>query len=181
MPIVFCASLLPWLNAMNAAEPTCSVRNRSFIVRGLARRNRFRRTTMKMNPIVSPRTGERTSGTRTLFTTPSTLIACAPSAIRTAPSSPPISAWLDELGMPRRHVIRFQTIAPTSAAATMIWPGGPSGVVARPDEIVTATAVPVSAPTKFAVADMRIACSGRSARVDTDVAIAFAVSWKPLM
>jgi hypothetical protein len=34
---------------------------------------------------------------------------------------------------------------------------------------------------KFAVADMRIACSGLSARVDTDVAIALAVSWKPLM
>ena len=29
-----------------------------------------------------------------------------------------------------------------------------------PDAIVLATAVPVSAPTKFAVADMRIACSG---------------------
>ena len=52
---------------------------------------------------------------------------------------------------------------------------------ARPEEIVLATAVPVSAPTKFAVADMRIACSGRRARVETDVAIALAVSWKPLM
>ena len=35
--------------------------------------------------------------------------------------------------------------------------------------------------TKFAVADIRIACSGLSARVETDVAIALAVSWKPLM
>ena len=50
-----------------------------------------------------------------------------------------------------------------------------------PEAIVLATAVPVSAPTKFAVADMRMACVGRSARVDTEVAIAFAVSWKPLM
>ena len=78
-------------------------------------------------------------------------------------------------------MIRFQVIAPTSAAATMIWPSSPAGVVASPEAIVLATAVPVSAPTKFAVADIRIACSGRSARVETDVAIAFAVSWKPLM
>ena len=100
----------------------------------------------------------------------------------TAPSSPPISAWLDELGMPSRHVIRFQAIAPTSAAATIdLALRSPSGVVASPDAIVFATAVPVRAPTKLAVADMRIACSGRRARVETDVAIAFAVSWKPLM
>ena len=50
-----------------------------------------------------------------------------------------------------------------------------------PEAMVLATAVPVRAPTKFAVADMRMAWLGRSARVDTDVAIAFAVSWNPLM
>jgi len=43
-----------------------------------------------------------------------------------------------------------------------------------------ATAVPVNAPRKLAVADMRMAWYGRRARVETDVAIAFAVSWKPL-
>ena len=50
-----------------------------------------------------------------------------------------------------------------------------------PEAIVFATAVPVSAPTKFAVADIRIACDGRRARVETEVAMAFAVSWNPLM
>ena len=83
--------------------------------------------------------------------------------------------------MPSRHVIRFQAIPPTSAAATTICPSSPVGVSAIPDAIVLATAVPVSAPTKFAAADIRIAWLGRSARVETDVAIAFAVSWKPLM
>ena len=83
--------------------------------------------------------------------------------------------------MPSRHVSRFQAIAPTSAAATIDWPSRRPASSARPDAIVFATAVPVRAPTKLAVADMRIACSGRSARVDTDVAIALAVSWKPLM
>ena len=72
-------------------------------------------------------------------------------------------------------------IAPTRAAATITWPVAPSGSVASPDAIVRATAVPVNAPTKFAVADMRIACAGLSARVETEVAIELAVSWKPLM
>ena len=96
-----------------------------------------------------------------------------------APSSPPISAWLLELGMPSRHVMRFQVIAPIRAAATTT--RSVSVDSTRPAPIVLATAVPVSAPTKFAVADSRIACSGLRARVDTEVAIAFAVSWKPLM
>ena len=51
----------------------------------------------------------------------------------------------------------------------------------RPEAIVTATAVPVNAPTKLAVADRMIAYSGLRARVETEVAIALAVSWKPLM
>ena len=107
--------------------------------------------------------------------------AVKPEAATTAPMSPPISAWLDDDGMPRRQVMRFQAIAPRSAAATMTWPAFAGRRRARPVAIVFATAVPVSAPTKFAVADMRMACDGRSARVDTDVAIALAVSWKPLM
>ena len=112
---------------------------------------------------------------------PSRVERCRPrDAATAAPISPPISAWLDDDGMPSRHVIRFQTMPPTSAAATTIWPASPPGIVAIPDAIVFATAVPVSAPTKFAVADIRIAWLGRRARVDTDVAIAFAVSWKPL-
>ena len=109
-----------------------------------------------------------TSGRRTLSRTPVDVdrVDARPATI-TAPSSPPISAWLDELGMPSRHVSRFQTIAPTSAAATidLALRRRPASS-ASPDAIVLATAVPVSAPTKFAVADMRIACSGLRARVD---------------
>src|SRR6266545_4218343 len=51
----------------------------------------------------------------------------------------------------------------------------------RPDPIVLATAVPERAPTKFRIAAMRIACQGARTRVAMTVAIAFAVSWKPLM
>jgi hypothetical protein len=136
---------------------------------------------MKKNPSVTPRMGDRNRGTSTLSRTPSKMIAEGPTAASTAPRRPPMSAWLDELGMPSRQVMRFHAMAPISAAATTICPASPSGGVASPDAMVLATAVPVSAPTKFAVADRRMACAGRNARVDTDVAIALAVSWNPLM
>jgi hypothetical protein len=47
--------------------------------------------------------------------------------------------------------------------------------------MVLATAVPAKAPMKLNAAAISRACCGRSARVATDVAMAFAVSWKPLM
>ena len=50
-----------------------------------------------------------------------------------------------------------------------------------PEPTVFATSVPVSAPAKFAVALIAIAQCGARARVATLVAMAFAVSWKPLM
>ena len=81
--------------------------------------------------------------------------------------------------MPNRQVIRFQTIAPTRAAATTALPSDCGAM--RPEPMVLATAVPVRAPPKLAAALMAIAHWGFSARVLTEVAIALAVSWKPLM
>ena len=46
---------------------------------------------------------------------------------------------------------------------------------------VDATAVPRNAPTRFMIAAMISAARGDSARVDTDVAMALAASWKPLV
>ena len=111
--------------------------------------------------------------------TPSICHELMPAEMSDAPSSPPISAWLDEDGMPSRQVIRFQMIAPTSAAAITVWDSTLGSMI--PPLIVTATLVPTSAPAKLAVELIAIAQPGRSARVLTDVAIAFAVSWKPLM
>ena len=65
-------------------------------------------------------------------------------------------AWLDDDGMPSRQVMRFQTIAPTSAAAMTVC-DTPTSVLIRPSPTVWATAVPVRAPTKFATALMPIA------------------------
>ena len=46
---------------------------------------------------------------------------------------------------------------------------------------VLATFCPSNAPTKFMTAARVSAIRGVSARVDTEVAIAFAASWKPLV
>ena len=83
-----------------------------------------------------------------------------------------MSAWLEELGREYHHVMRFQAMAPSRAAATMA-----SVVVASstsPDPMVLATAVPANAPRKLNAAAMSTATWGRRARVATDVAMAFA-------
>ena len=92
---------------------------------------------------------------------------------------PPISACEDDEGSPNHQVTRFQTIAPIRPAKTVI-----SVTVAAltiPVAIVAATASDRKAPTKFSVAAISTASRGGMARVDTDVAIEFAVSWKPLV
>jgi hypothetical protein len=96
-----------------------------------------------------------------------------------APSRPPMSACELDEGSPNHQVMRFQAIAPRSAAATTAWVDVASST--RPAPMVFATAVPANAPMKLKAVAMRIACRGCRARVATEVAIAFAVSWKPLM
>ena len=46
---------------------------------------------------------------------------------------------------------------------------------------VFATAVVTNAPTRFAIDAIATAMRGESARVETEVATAFAVSWKPFV
>ena len=50
-----------------------------------------------------------------------------------------------------------------------------------PPEMVFATSVDRKAPATFRIAAISTAVRGRSAPVATDVAIAFALSWKPLV
>jgi hypothetical protein len=50
-----------------------------------------------------------------------------------------------------------------------------------PLAIVAATSSERKAPTKFSVADIATARRGDIARVETEVATALAVSWKPLV
>ena len=93
---------------------------------------------------------------------------------------PPIKAWEEELGIPYHQVKRFQKIAPTRAA-TIISPLIISGAVTISPPIVLATPVLTIAPKKFNVAAIITAVFGAMARVDTDVAIALAVSWNPFI
>ena len=50
-----------------------------------------------------------------------------------------------------------------------------------PVAIVAATSSEMNAPTKFSTAAIATARRGDSARVEIDVATAFAVSWKPFV
>ena len=128
---------------------------------------------------MNPTTGETTIGITTLSSTP--LHFTVPAEATAAPISPPISACDDEEGMPKYQVVMFQTIAPISAHSTTTSPGTPPGASMIPLPTVVATAVPRKAPTRFITAAMISAVRGASARVDTEVAIAFAASWKPFV
>src|SRR3954452_11649917 len=124
------------------------------------------------------RTGATAAGTSTFSMMPSTLITSGPSATNAAPISPPISAC-DELdGRPAHHVAMFHAIAPTRPANTTVVVIAPASTM--PDPTVAATFSEMNAPAKFSTADIATAKRGDIARVETDVAIALAVSWKPL-
>jgi len=68
--------------------------------------------------MANPAIGDDTSGTITLLNTPAPWTVPRPPPATDAPSKPPMRAWLDELGMPRRQVSRFQQMAPMRAAIT---------------------------------------------------------------
>src|SRR5512134_853134 len=70
-------------------------------------------------------------------------------------------------------------MAPINAARTTTWVTCDGSTIPFP--IVVATCVETSAPTKFSPAAMRIAFRIERARVEMQVAMALAVSWKPLM
>src|ERR1044072_7969373 len=124
-------------------------------------------------------TGDATAGTSTFSMTLPKCTASVPDATQVAPIRPPNSAC-DELdGSPAYQVTRFQTIAPISP------PKITAGLIlvssTMPPEIVFATSMDRNAPTRLRPADSMTATFGRNAPVAMDVAIAFAVSWKPLV
>src|SRR5919202_1819406 len=102
-----------------------------------------------------------------------------PDCASAAPTRPPISACEELDGRPSHQVRRFQAIAPARAATSVC-------CVARfasmsPLATFFATAVVTNAPARFATAAISTATRGVTARVPTEVAIAFAVSWKPFV
>ena len=135
---------------------------------------------MMMKASAKPTSGEAIIGMTTF-----SVIVChstvTPPA-RPAPTRPPISACVDDDGRPKYQVIRFQVIAPSRPARMMTRPWfseTPSMVSTL--WTVFATSCPSSAPTKFMTAAMISATRGVSARVEIEVAMALAASWKPLV
>src|SRR5512146_1382972 len=118
---------------------------------------------------------------RTIFRMPSSLSApkCSGEAITAAPINPPISACDELLGSPTYHVSRFHTMAASSAAITAIGVSADGSATSVP--MVLATWVLMNAPRKLRIAAIIMATRGERTRVETLVAMAFAVSWKPFV
>ena len=96
-----------------------------------------------------------------------------------APTTPPISAWLELEGMPAYHVETFQMMAPARPAKI-------TGRVTRscdtmPLAIVAATESERKAPIRLRTAATLTAVRGLNAPVAIEVAMALAVSWKPFV
>src|SRR5919199_5364134 len=124
-------------------------------------------------------TGATAAGMSTFSTSPSPLTTPAPFATNAAPMRPPISAC-DELdGRPSHQVAMFQAIAPTRPAKTTVVVTAPASTI--PEPTVAATFSEMNAPAKLRTAESATAKRGDIARVETEVAIALAVSWKPLV
>src|SRR5215216_4184151 len=163
---------------MKAADPTWSRPKTRLTRAGRRRATSQSRQKSKRKAPANPSSGEKTIPRSTLAT-PSVWIASVPAAATPAPTIEKTSAWLELDGMPYHQVTRFQAIADSSAAATSCWVASSGAMIPLP--IVVATAVPVNAPTTFSVEAIRTAWPGVSTRVATEVAIALAVSWNPLM
>src|SRR3954464_15682544 len=115
----------------------------------------------------------------TLDTSPSNFTAPVPAAASVAPTTPPISACEDDDGSPNHHVARFHEMAPIRPPCTTVGVIAPAATI--PPAIVAATFSEMNAPANFRIAAIVTATLGGSAAVAIVVAIAFAVSWNPLV
>ena len=126
-------------------------------------------------------TGEMRAGTKTLATTAPKFTPSTPAPTITAPTRPPNSAWEEDEGRPTSHVIRFHKMAPTRPANMNSAPMVTCCSLMMPPEMVFATSVDKNAPTRLSVPAAITAVFGFSAPVAIEVAMAFAVSWKPFV
>ena len=179
MPIVFCASFVPWESENRLPEMIWPSRKPRVTGPGWRRPTIRYASEIAIAVTTSASTGATSAGTTTFSTMPPPSTASGPAATKAEPTTPPISACDDEEGRPKYHVARFQAIAPTRPAKTI------EGVIRSactiPLAIVAATASDRKAPTKFSAAARPTATRGGIARVEIEVATALAVSWKPLV
>src|SRR5437667_6729691 len=84
----------------------------------------------KIPAATKPRGGEMTRLATCLTSADHLTPPSPPAEAIPAPHRPPIKAWVELLGNPRYHVIRFHAIAPSSAAITTTSPGLIASVLA---------------------------------------------------
>src|SRR3954454_7100844 len=126
----------------------------------------------------NPTSGDRTIGMTTLSTiVDQGTVEWDASA---APTRPPINACDDDDGRPKYQVNRFHAIAPVTAAKTTTRPCVVSGASMMLPTVL-AILTDTSEPARLNTAARASAARGVRARVDTDVAMALAASWHPLV
>src|SRR5581483_3856796 len=178
-PIVFCASFAPWLNATHVPDTSWPSRKPRLATPGVSQAKTQKIASSRRNAPTNASAGATTAGITTRWASPCQSTPLDPDWTSAAPTRPPINAC-DELdGSPNHQVRRFQTIAPTSAASTVFVVASPLSMIPLPT--VFATAVVANAPARLAAEAISTASRGDNARVETDVATAFAVSWKPFV
>ena len=178
MPMVFCASLPPCPSEYSEAETNCRMRNARSTANGVERTDAQDTIATRTSASRNPTSGDSTMAS-SVFDNPLQTAAEIPALASPPPTNPPISAWELLDGIPNPQVIRFQTIAPTSAAKITCASITLGSMMPMP--IVWATFNPNTAKaTKLKNAAHNTAYCGRSTRVDTIVAIELAASCNPL-
>ena len=174
MPIVFCASFVPWPSEYAAAERSWPRRKTRSTRRGEARRKSQKMMIVRIQATTRPISGARMMKI-SVFVHPEGLIAANPARATAAPAYPPMSACEELVGRPKYQVMRSHTMAPKRPPK--ITPNVTTWTSIIPLPIVFATAVPKpNAATKLKKAAHTTACPGERTRVDTTVAIEFAAS-----
>ena len=177
IPIDFCASAVPCAKATNAAEIAWPRRNILLSLKRLPWRAKRTSAISPKNPRTSPATGESTRA-KTTALKPLTLTAPNPACASVAPTRPPINACVEEEGILKRHVKKDQPTEPNKPASSVSISICSELTSCLP--IVSATLVETNAPSKLQTAARITAVFNESARVETQVATAFAESLIPL-
>src|SRR5216684_7573930 len=115
MPMVFCASLPPWPSEYSDAETNCRMRKARSTANGVERTESHDTIATSTSASRNPTSGDSTMASSVLVS-PLQTAADRPAFAIPPPTSPPISACELEDGIPSAQVIRFQTMAPISAA-----------------------------------------------------------------
>ena len=177
IPMVFCASLEPWLNAIAAAVRICSLLNIVVTIAGLAWRKTQYMASIMTKPKVNPSRGEKASPI-TIFSMPEPTRTLGPPWAIPAPATPAIRLWLPLTGSPKRLAKNTHAAAAATPPATTTKVTSSGETTPLPTAL--ATAVPDIAPRKFIAPAMSTAWSGDITRVETTVAMALAASLNPL-